>query len=81
MTTLKLDITQIFDGFDISGKVYNFITAVESAFERVQEVVGEWRMRQQGRKDIKSLSDHMLKDIGLTRMEVEYEAGKYFWQK
>jgi len=81
VTTLKLDITQLFDGLDVSGKVYNFITAVESAIETVRTVTGQWRTRHQGRAQLHAMSDRLLEDIGLSRMEVEYEAGKYFWQK
>ena len=35
-----------------------------------------WRQRQA----LMRLDDHLLKDIGITRAEVEQEAGKPFWR-
>ena len=39
-----------------------------------------WRERAQQRRDLQSLSDHMLRDIGLTRADVFAEASKPFWR-
>ena len=43
---------------------------------------GLWRAwrRHRSRVSITSLNDGMLKDIGLTRADVEYEANKPFWR-
>lgn len=36
--------------------------------------------RAQRRKELLNLSDHILKDVGLNRDQIETEANKYFWQ-
>lgn len=39
-----------------------------------------WQQRASTRHRLRALDDHMLKDIGLTRAEVEQEGAKYFWR-
>jgi uncharacterized protein YjiS (DUF1127 family) len=39
-----------------------------------------WLERARQRRHLLSLSDHMLRDIGLSRADVEGEAGKPFWR-
>jgi uncharacterized protein YjiS (DUF1127 family) len=39
-----------------------------------------WQQRARDRRQLQSLSDHMLRDIGLTRADVFAEASKPFWQ-
>ena len=79
MTTFGLD--RIFDDFDISGAVYNFVTKVETVAKSINETLGEWVKRSRGRADLARMNDRMLADIGLTRADVYQETGKHFWQK
>ena len=39
-----------------------------------------WQERARQRRALESLSDHMLRDIGLSRADVMAEATKRFWQ-
>ena len=39
-----------------------------------------WHERSRQRRQLECLSDHMLRDIGLTRSDVLAEATKRFWQ-
>lgn len=39
-----------------------------------------WLERSRQRQRLAMLSDHMLKDIGLTRADVEAEISKPFWE-
>ncbi len=39
-----------------------------------------WSARARERRSLYRLDDHLLKDIGLTRADVEREANKHFWQ-
>ena len=39
-----------------------------------------WQHRARDRQQLQSLSDHMLRDIGLTRADVFAEASKPFWR-
>lgn len=40
----------------------------------------EWQERHRTRRDLMRLSDHQLKDIGLSRVDAEEEFQKPFWQ-
>ena len=44
------------------------------------ELLMIWHERARQRHQLRSLSDHMLRDIGLGRAEVEGEAAKPFWR-
>jgi len=39
-----------------------------------------WRERSRQRRTLHRLDDRMLRDIGLSRADVEYEASKPFWR-
>ena len=39
-----------------------------------------WLDRVRGRRHLYTLDDRMLRDIGLTRADVEFEAHKHFWR-
>jgi uncharacterized protein YjiS (DUF1127 family) len=41
----------------------------------------EWRRRIEGRRQLATLSDVMLHDIGLTRADAEFLANKPFWKE
>ena len=47
--------------------------------ERIADALYEWQRRASERHHLRQLNDHMLKDIGLSRADVEGEAGKPFW--
>ena len=40
----------------------------------------EWRWRASQRDILRSLDDRMLKDVGLSRADLEHELRKPFWQ-
>jgi uncharacterized protein YjiS (DUF1127 family) len=39
----------------------------------------EWQSRAWERRHLAGMSDHMLKDIGLSRADIEREVSKPFW--
>jgi uncharacterized protein YjiS (DUF1127 family) len=39
-----------------------------------------WRERARQRRHLAELSDHLLKDMGLSRFEADHEASKRFWR-
>ncbi|MEE9596905.1 MAG: DUF1127 domain-containing protein [Acidiferrobacterales bacterium] len=49
-------------------------------WRRAVNPVGMWNDRSRQRRHLLELSDHLLRDIGVTRAEVEAEAGKPFWR-
>ena len=56
------------------------LLATESLFLRLLDRLQLWLARAQQRRQLQTLSDRMLKDIGVTRVDVEYEASRRFWQ-
>jgi uncharacterized protein YjiS (DUF1127 family) len=40
-----------------------------------------WLQRRRERRKLAGLSDHVLKDIGVTRADVDDEAHKAFWRR
>lgn len=47
---------------------------------RMLDVLLAWQERARERRHLLSLSDHALKDVGLTRADLEGEAARPFWQ-
>lgn len=47
---------------------------------RAVDLLLTWHERARQRRHLQSLSDHMLRDIGLTRADVLAEASKPFWR-
>ena len=39
-----------------------------------------WQQRAQGRRQLTMFDDHLLRDIGVTRLQAEAEADKPFWR-
>jgi uncharacterized protein YjiS (DUF1127 family) len=39
-----------------------------------------WRERAHGRHLLLQLDDRMLRDVGLSRSDVDFECAKHFWQ-
>ena len=53
---------------------------VEALLHRVVDALLLWLERTRQRRSLASLSDHMLKDLGLSRCDVGRESGKRFWE-
>jgi uncharacterized protein YjiS (DUF1127 family) len=51
------------------------------ALRRVPHIIRLWFMRVESRRTLSMLSDHELRDIGLTRNDVERELMKPFWRE
>ena len=52
---------------------------VES-FKKVGTTLLLWQERYEQRRQLLRLSEHLLKDLNLSRADVEREAGKPFWR-
>lgn len=46
----------------------------------VVDTLWEWRRRRRSRHQLKMMSDHMCKDIGISRADAWYAGRKPFWK-
>jgi uncharacterized protein YjiS (DUF1127 family) len=54
-------------------------TAPLTVIRRIVAAIGLWRARARSRQQLRELSEHLLKDIGLRREDVGYKFQKPFW--
>jgi uncharacterized protein YjiS (DUF1127 family) len=54
---------------------------IEGMLSMVATTMIRWNNRRRTRRDLAGLSDHMLRDIGLTRADAFFECRKPFWRK
>jgi uncharacterized protein YjiS (DUF1127 family) len=57
-----------------------FWRIIRSLLARGLDALRTWRQRSRERRDLLSLSERLLRDIGLGRAAVEREACKPFWR-
>lgn len=55
-------------------------TGLPSQVMRLRKLVRSWAARSRQRHDLAKLDDASLRDIGLTRSDVDHEISKPFWQ-
>ena len=51
-----------------------------SAFQRIAAAIRQRRARDRSRQQLRELNDHLLKDIGLRREDLGFEAAKPLWR-
>lgn len=56
------------------------VAPLRPRLSRMLHTVWLWHERARQRRQLQFLSDHMLRDLGLTRIDVEVEASKPFWR-
>jgi len=49
-------------------------------FVKLVDVLASWQRRVRDRNQLAQMSDHMLKDVGLSRSDIETEIRKSFWR-
>jgi uncharacterized protein YjiS (DUF1127 family) len=54
---------------------------VPSNLSKFFDVLLLWLQRRRERRHLAGLSDHMLKDIGVTRADIDVETRKVFWRR
>jgi uncharacterized protein YjiS (DUF1127 family) len=80
MSTLKARHFHLIEDLDIAALTFAAVERVEGFAVTVSHVARTWLRRTNERKMLSQMNDHMLDDIGLTRVDVESETAKYFWQ-
>lgn len=64
----------------ISSRSSSFRAKPISAFARLVDTVLSWMDISRQRRHLLELDDRLLRDIGLSRVDVEAEAAKPFWR-
>jgi uncharacterized protein YjiS (DUF1127 family) len=57
-----------------------WLRQASQTIERAVDAILTWRERVRMRRQLLSLDDRLLKDIGITRLQAQSEAEKPFWQ-
>lgn len=78
MTTMKMH--HIVDDLAISEGAYSLVSRIENMLAEVSNTLNVWAARSRDRRQLASLSNRMLDDIGLSRAQVSAETDKFFWQ-
>ena len=61
-------------------RVTGFFGTVRNTALAVIELILTWQERANQRFHLQQMSDHMLKDVGITRADVHLDASKPFWR-
>jgi uncharacterized protein YjiS (DUF1127 family) len=64
-----------------SGGIVPARRRVPSNLCQAIDVLLLWLQRRRERRQLGALSDHMLKDIGVTRADIDVETRKTFWRR
>jgi uncharacterized protein YjiS (DUF1127 family) len=51
-----------------------------SGLRHALDTLALWQQRARGRRQLRRFDDHLLRDIGITRLQAEVEADKPFWR-
>ena len=62
------------------GVPAGFLRRLAGLPTRIMERLLAWQERAAERAHLASLNDHLLKDMGITRAQADYEARKPFWR-
>ena len=47
---------------------------------RVLATLRLWRQRARSRRELAGFDDYLLRDLGMSRSQAQFESGKRFWQ-
>ena len=67
-------------GLEVSAAKKGSKLSVRSILVSVKNTLAKWQHNYSSRIYLEELSDHMLKDIGVSRSEARDEASKPFWR-
>jgi uncharacterized protein YjiS (DUF1127 family) len=56
------------------------VAAVRAVLSCWSSAIEIWLNRRQGRQDLSALDDRLLADVGISREDALWEAGKPFWR-
>jgi len=56
------------------------VRMVKADIVQLVSIVWQWNTRWRHRQHLRTLSDHALRDVGLSRSDIESQANKPFWE-
>ena len=59
---------------------HSILAVVAVSVTSAADLLASWRQRAADREHLLTLDDGLLRDIGLSRADVDFEAGKAFWR-
>ena len=65
----------------ISAGLVHAARLTDRGLIRLFDLMFEWRARAAERDLMRSLDDRMLRDVGLTRVDIERELSKPYWDR
>jgi uncharacterized protein YjiS (DUF1127 family) len=54
--------------------------AAAGPIDRVLATLRQWRQRARSRRELAGFDDYLLRDIGVSRSQAQFESGKRCWQ-
>lgn len=81
MSTIKAKQFHLIEEMDIAALTLAAVARVEAFSAQVLEIARTWARRSNDRYQLAAMNTRMLNDIGLTRIDVDREIAKFFWQK
>jgi uncharacterized protein YjiS (DUF1127 family) len=64
----------------VPGRERSAATRTTRPWRRLRHTLRLWQQRTRGRQQLREFDDHMLRDIGITRLQANAEATKPFWR-
>ena len=61
--------------------IRRFAAGVAAALLRLADLIQTWQQRGRERRQLDYLGDHMLKDMGISRADIEREVSKPAWRE
>ena len=61
--------------------IRRFAAGLAALLPRLAELIQTWQQRGRQRRQLDYLGDHMLKDIGMSRADIEREVSKPAWRE
>jgi len=54
--------------------------ALGGRIDRALATLRLWRQRARSRRELAGFDDYLLRDLGMSRSQAQFESGKRFWQ-
>ncbi|MCB1915551.1 MAG: DUF1127 domain-containing protein [Rhodocyclaceae bacterium] len=56
------------------------LRVLDSPWLQMRATLRLWARRRRGRRELRALDERILRDVGLSRSQADFEGGKPFWR-